>query len=78
MVIYSYTKSKFIMGGKKFKLTMLEYSKIILSKISFDRKLFRKEYKKAFRYLDSTERNALRQWVRAEWSVLVNSKRDVL
>lgn len=64
------------MGGKKFKLSMLEYSKVILSKISFDRKLFRKEYKKAFRYLDSTERNALRQWVRAEWSVLTNSKRE--
>jgi hypothetical protein len=54
------------MGVRKFKLSMLEYSKIILSKISFDRRLFRKEYKKAFRYLDNNERSVLRQWVRAE------------
>ena len=59
------------MGGRKFKLSMLEYSKIILSKISFDRRLFIKEYKKAFRYLDNHERNALRQWVRAESGTLL-------
>ncbi len=58
------------MGGRKFKLSMLEYSKIILSKISFDKRLFRKEYKKAFRSLDSNERTALKQWVRAEWNIL--------
>ena len=56
------------MGGRKFKLSMLEYSKIILSKISFDRKLFWKEYKKAFKYLDNNERSVLREWVRAEGS----------
>ncbi len=64
------------MGGRKFKLSMLEYSKIILSKISFDRRLFRKEYKKAFRSLDSHERIALKQWVRTEWSVLFNSSKS--
>ncbi len=64
------------MGGRKFKLSMLEYSKIILSKISFDRRLFRKEYKKAFRSLDSNERIALKQWVRAEWSILFNSSKS--
>lgn len=58
------------MGRKKFKTSMLEYSKIILSKITFDRKLFKKEYRKAFRYLDSNERIVLRQWVRAELSML--------
>lgn len=66
------------MGGRKFKLSMLEYSKIILSKISFDRRLFRKEYKKAFRYLDVDERIALKQWVRSEWNVLLHSRGDVL
>lgn len=60
------------MGERKFKLSMLEYSKVILSKISFDKKLFRKEYKKAFRYLDSNERNALKKWVRSEWSILLD------
>jgi hypothetical protein len=61
------------MGEKKFKLSMLEYSKIILSKISFDKKLFRKEYKKAFRYLGSNDRIALKHWVRAEGSALLNT-----
>jgi hypothetical protein len=60
------------MGKGNFKLSMLEYSKIILSKFSFDRKLFIKEYRKAFRYLDNSERTALRNWVRTEWSVVPN------
>lgn len=58
------------MSERKFKRSMLEYSKLILSKFSFDRKLFRKEYRKAFRYLDSDERVALRLWVRAENGLL--------
>lgn len=61
------------MGERKFKLSMLEYSKVILSKISFDKRLFRKEYKKAFRYLDNHERAALKHWVRAQWSVVLNT-----
>jgi hypothetical protein len=61
------------MGEKKFKLSMLEYSKVILSKISFDKKLFRKEYKKAFRYLDKDDRVALKHWVRAQWSSVLNT-----
>ncbi|KAJ1512452.1 hypothetical protein HMI54_015703 [Coelomomyces lativittatus] len=32
-----------------------------------------KEYKKAFRYLNSDERSALEQWARAEWSVILNT-----
>jgi hypothetical protein len=59
------------MSERKFKISMLEYSKIILSKISFDKKLFRKEYKKAFRYLDKSERAALKNWVRREWKVSI-------
>ena len=58
------------MGERKFKLSMLEYSKVILSKISFDEKLFRKEYRKAFRYLDDNDRDALKSWVRAEGALL--------
>ena len=61
------------MGGRKFKRSMLEYSKIILAKISFDKTLFRKEYRKAFRYLDRNDRSELRQWVRAEWSMLLDN-----
>jgi hypothetical protein len=61
------------MVERKFKLSMLEYSKVILSKISFDKKLFKKEYRKAFRYLDNDERTALKNWVRAEWSFLLSA-----
>ncbi len=43
---------------------MLEYSKVVLSKLSFDRKLFEKEYQKAFRHLNNDERSALEAWVR--------------
>lgn len=50
----------------QFTRSFLEYSKLILSKISFDKKLFRKEYRKAFRKLDEEERVTLRRWVRTE------------
>jgi hypothetical protein len=42
---------------------MLEYSKLILSKMTFDKKLFKKEFKKAFRYLNRGERKHLIRWV---------------
>lgn len=45
---------------------MLEYSKLILSKMTFDKKLFMKEFKKAFRGLNREERKQLILWVRAE------------
>lgn len=50
----------------KFKLNMLDYCKIILSKISFDKKLFRKEYRKTFEYLRPQEQQELKKWLRAE------------
>jgi hypothetical protein len=50
----------------KFKCSMLEYSKLILSKMTFDRKLFKKELRKAFRYLDREERRQLIIWVHSE------------
>jgi hypothetical protein len=59
------------MSERKFKVSMLEYSKIILSKFTFDKKLFIREYKKAFKYLDKNERVALRNWVRSEWRLLI-------
>jgi hypothetical protein len=46
------------------KVTMFEYCKMILEKLSFDRRLFRKEYKKSFKYLAPAERAAFRKWVR--------------
>jgi len=43
---------------------MLEYCKIILVKISFNKRLFRKEYRKTFSYLDPNEHNELKKWIR--------------
>jgi hypothetical protein len=53
------------MNGRKFRTSMLEYGKIVLTKISFDRKLFRKEYKKIIRLLQPNEQRELKSWVRA-------------
>ena len=52
---------------------MLEYSKVILSKLSFDEKLFEKEYRKAIRFLDDDdERTALEAWVRDRRGAMLN------
>jgi hypothetical protein len=59
-----------IMGGIKFKCSMLEYSKLVLSKMTFDKKLFRKEVRKAFRYLNVEERRQLIEWVRSKSETL--------
>ena len=54
------------MKGIKFKCSMLEYSKLILSKMTFDKRLFKKEFKKAFRSLNRDERKQLIRWVRSK------------
>lgn len=41
---------------------MLEYFKTILSKVSFDRKLFEKELKKAIKSVVEDELNELKRW----------------
>jgi hypothetical protein len=48
------------------KTTMLEYFKIILDKVSFDRKLFRKEYRKSLSSLTRDEANQLKNWLRQQ------------
>jgi hypothetical protein len=50
---------------------MLEYSKLILSKMTFDKGLFKKELKKAFRYLNREERTQLINWVRSKPELVV-------
>jgi hypothetical protein len=42
--------------------SMLEYTKTILEKVSFDRKLFEKELRKALRYLLEPELRELERW----------------
>jgi hypothetical protein len=46
------------------KTSFLEYSKIILTKVSFDHSLFNKEFRKALRMLQPHERNELQSWAR--------------
>lgn len=43
--------------------TMLEYSKMILQKVSFDKSLFEKELRKAWKQLVGYDRQELKQWV---------------
>ena len=43
---------------------MLDYCKLILVKMSFNRSLFRKEYRKTFTYLNESEQQELKRWLR--------------
>lgn len=43
-------------------MPMLEYFKMILEKVSFDKLLFEKELRKALAQLKPTEREDLRRW----------------
>ena len=46
----------------KANIAMFEYTKQILTKVSFDRNLFRKELLKALRILKREERRLLKVW----------------
>lgn len=46
------------------KTSMLEYVKTVLNKVSFDKRLFRKEYKKSHNWLTTGEIHELRAWLR--------------
>ncbi len=43
-------------------MTMLEYTKMILEKVSFDSKLLKKELKKSLRYISKEEYRHLKEW----------------
>ncbi|WP_198675233.1 hypothetical protein [Pleomorphovibrio marinus] len=47
---------------------MLNYCKLILEKMAFDRRLLIKEYRKSLRWLDSTESQELKAWMRTKIS----------
>lgn len=49
-------------------MSMLEYSKMILERVSFHPYLFKKEYRKALRRLQPVEAASLRLWVRTQKS----------
>ncbi|MEQ9377655.1 MAG: hypothetical protein RIG68_20885 [Imperialibacter sp.] len=52
------------------KTSMLEYFKIILGKVSFDRKLLRKEYRKSLARLSKGEAKELKDWAKNNGLIL--------
>lgn len=48
------------------KTSFLDYYKVILQKVSFDRKLFKKEYRKAIETLQESEIGVLKSWIRED------------
>lgn len=46
--------------------TMLDYCKLILKSVSFDRNLFKKEYRKSLRWLSPLEAVSLKIWLRQQ------------
>lgn len=48
--------------------TMLEYAKTILEKVSFDVKLFKKEFEKAVKMLLPEEVNELIRWIKSHFA----------
>ena len=46
---------------------MLEFCKTVLKRVSFDRRLFATELKKAFRWLSKEDAEALRQWAMRQY-----------
>lgn len=58
IALQKHIKSKAM--GKSF----LEYYKVVLSKVSFDRKLFMKEYAKALSAIDHDEFDQFHEWLK--------------
>jgi hypothetical protein len=48
------------------KKTILEYTKMILSKVSFDKQLLKKEYKKAIKSLNISDKIELNSWMKSQ------------
>lgn len=46
---------------------MLDYTYLILQKLSFNNDLFKKELKKCITYLDKEEVNLLKNWVKSHF-----------
>ena len=46
--------------------TFLEYYKLILSKVSFDKSLLMKEYRKALKFLNPSEQQNLTSWLNSK------------
>lgn len=49
-------------------MSTLEYGKLILQKVSFDHRLFWKEYRKFRKLISREESNELIEWVKKEYN----------
>jgi hypothetical protein len=62
----------------KTKTTMLEYCKMVLQSVSFNKQLFKKEYRKSMKWLKHNELLQLKDWIRNDFRpstlVLRNSR----
>jgi hypothetical protein len=56
-------------------MTMLEHQKILLTQLSYDKELFRKEIVKSFKWLKSYEIIKLHSWLKSEYG---NTHADVI
>ena len=54
------------------KTNMLEYAKIILSKVRFDKRIFWKEYRKHRKCLSPSEVSDLKAWVKSQGVYQIN------
>lgn len=48
-------------------MTMLEYTKVILEKVSFEPRIFKKELRKAMNYVTKEEYGLLKIWVKKKF-----------
>lgn len=56
---------------------MLEYTKIILEKVSFDPRIFRKELRKSVNYINKEEYGHLKAWVKQKFGKRVKPESSV-
>lgn len=53
-------------------MTMLEYAKMILKKVSFDKEIFKREYKKFITMLSDNESKKLIEWQQSNFRYTIN------
>lgn len=62
----------------KNRTTMLEYCLMIIKAVSFDRRLFLKEYRKSLKWLSKHESTQLKHRIRQESNMLLHSTKSTM